>query len=139
MRRFEGKAVLVTGAGSGIGYAMCRLFAREGAWVALNDMNEALAREATGKINAVGEVMWLMKMIRVRGVTAFQNDSMNSSCVVTGTGTAWRTYEAPLLLHIHSHVRSSAPYSWSVVRISSPCSSGNDRATTLSPDVAFET
>lgn len=54
MGRFDGKAVLVTGAGSGIGYAMCRLFAREGARVALNDMNEALAREAAGKIN--GEV-----------------------------------------------------------------------------------
>lgn len=52
MGRFDGKAVLVTGAGSGIGCAMCRLFAREGARVALNDMDEALAREAAGKINA---------------------------------------------------------------------------------------
>lgn len=51
MGRFEGKAVLVTGAGSGIGYAMCRLFAQEGARVALNDMNEALAGQSARKIN----------------------------------------------------------------------------------------
>ncbi len=51
MGRFEDKGVLVTGAGVGIGYAMCRGFAQEGARVALNDMNEALAREAAGKLN----------------------------------------------------------------------------------------
>jgi glucose 1-dehydrogenase len=50
-KRFEGKAVLVTGAGTGIGYAICRRFAQEGAWVALNDMDEAATVKATQKIN----------------------------------------------------------------------------------------
>jgi len=51
MNRFEDKGVLVTGAGVGIGYAMCRMFAQEGARVALNDMNETLARDAAKKLN----------------------------------------------------------------------------------------
>ena len=36
MSAFSGKAVLVTGAGAGIGYALCQAFASAGATVALN-------------------------------------------------------------------------------------------------------
>jgi NAD(P)-dependent dehydrogenase (short-subunit alcohol dehydrogenase family) len=49
--RFENKTVLVTGAGVGIGFAVCRMFAQEGAHVALNDMREDIAREAAQKLN----------------------------------------------------------------------------------------
>lgn len=56
MKRFENKNVLVTGAGSGIGFGICRHFASEGAIVALNDKNEVLAKEAATKINnEIGE------------------------------------------------------------------------------------
>jgi 3-oxoacyl-[acyl-carrier protein] reductase len=51
MSRFEDTAVLVTGAGVGIGYAVCRGFAQEGAAVALNDMDEAVAHEAARQLN----------------------------------------------------------------------------------------
>lgn len=51
MKRFVDKAVLVTGAGVGIGYAMCRRFAGEGAKVALNDMDAALADKSARKLN----------------------------------------------------------------------------------------
>ncbi len=51
MNAFSGKAVLVTGAGTGIGYALCRAFASAGAVVALNDINPALGLAAAQQIN----------------------------------------------------------------------------------------
>jgi NAD(P)-dependent dehydrogenase (short-subunit alcohol dehydrogenase family) len=51
MSRFRNRAVLVTGAGVGIGYAICRGFAQQGAMVALNDMNESLAQDAARNLN----------------------------------------------------------------------------------------
>jgi len=46
------RAVLVTGAGVGIGYALARSFALAGAQVALNDLDGALAERAAAAINA---------------------------------------------------------------------------------------
>ncbi len=51
MNTFAGKAVLVTGAGSGIGYALCQAFADAGAMVALNDIDPALCQRAAQQIN----------------------------------------------------------------------------------------
>lgn len=49
MKRFEGKTVIVTGGGGGIGGATCRRFAAEGAKVAVFDANtEAAGRVAAG-------------------------------------------------------------------------------------------
>ena len=56
MNTFAGKAVLVTGAGAGIGYALCRAFASAGATVALNDIDPALCQRAAQQINASLEV-----------------------------------------------------------------------------------
>jgi 3-oxoacyl-[acyl-carrier protein] reductase len=47
-----GKCVLITGAGTGIGFALCHEFARGGATVALNDVDPELARTAAERINA---------------------------------------------------------------------------------------
>ncbi len=49
--RFAGKAVVVTGAGVGIGFALCRHFAEDGAQVGLNDLSEEVARDAAERIN----------------------------------------------------------------------------------------
>lgn len=50
--RVEGKAVLVTGAASGLGKAMAVMLAREGARVAVTDRNEEGAREVAQAIGA---------------------------------------------------------------------------------------
>ena len=50
----DGKTALITGGGRGIGRATALLFAREGARVAVADMNAEGAKETVGMINAAG-------------------------------------------------------------------------------------
>ena len=52
MRRFEGEVVAVTGGGGGIGGALCRRFAAEGAKVAVLDRDAAAARRTAEAIEA---------------------------------------------------------------------------------------
>jgi NAD(P)-dependent dehydrogenase (short-subunit alcohol dehydrogenase family) len=49
--QFKDKKVIVTGAGQGIGFGICRAFAEQGAIVALNDLVPELAQEAVEQIN----------------------------------------------------------------------------------------
>ena len=48
---FKDKVAIVTGAGQGIGFEICRRLAQEGAMVVLNDINEDVANEAAATIN----------------------------------------------------------------------------------------
>lgn len=52
--RLQGKAALVTGAGSGIGKAIATTFAREGARVMASDINEETARAVAAQIEDAG-------------------------------------------------------------------------------------
>ena len=54
MQRFDGKTVIVTGGGGGIGGATCRRFASEGAQVAVFDMNLEAAENVAADIRAGG-------------------------------------------------------------------------------------
>ena len=53
-RSVKGRAVLVTGAASGMGRATAHLFAQEGALVAVTDINEAGVARVVEEIAAAG-------------------------------------------------------------------------------------
>lgn len=52
MKRLDGKSALITGAARGIGRAFAEAYIREGATVAIGDINIAAAREAAEQIGA---------------------------------------------------------------------------------------
>ncbi len=54
MTGLHGRVVVVTGGGGGIGGATCKRFAKEGAKVAVFDMNLAAAQKVAGDIQAAG-------------------------------------------------------------------------------------
>jgi 2-hydroxycyclohexanecarboxyl-CoA dehydrogenase len=54
MQRFEGKTVIVTGGGGGIGGATCRRFGKDGARVAVLDLNVEAAETVAAAIRAEG-------------------------------------------------------------------------------------
>lgn len=52
--KLKEKSALITGAGSGIGKSIAEAFAREGAWVAIADLNFKAAQAVSKEINSAG-------------------------------------------------------------------------------------
>ncbi len=59
--RLEGKVAVITGAGSGIGRAIATRFAKEGAKVAVNDINASAGESLVAQIAAEGGAAFFLK------------------------------------------------------------------------------
>lgn len=99
MGKFDGKVVLITGAGSGIGYGLCQAFAREGALIGLNDIQAELAYQAAESINAeigaarvvaypfdVAEVEQIRRMVQDLAARFDRLDVVIANCGITNYG-----------------------------------------------------
>ncbi len=94
---------------------------------------------STGSTTPVGEVMWLIETTRAPASSSPAIASTTPSALVTGAGSAQGTNVAPLRSQTYCQSRSTAPYSWSVLRTRSPSRSFSERATMFIPTVAFGT
>ncbi|GAB2527990.1 hypothetical protein GCM10027032_10960 [Simplicispira piscis] len=57
MKRLQGKTALITGAGSGLGLATARYFAREGARVVLTDIDAPSVVAEAARLSAAGHLV----------------------------------------------------------------------------------
>ncbi|KUN57413.1 3-oxoacyl-ACP reductase [Streptomyces canus] len=93
-RSIAGAALLITGAGSGIGAAAARLFASEGAWVAVTDQDAAAAEAVASGIAAQDgrgrawrlDVADGTEIERVVGEAATEFDGLD--CLINNAGFA---------------------------------------------------
>ncbi|MCY4006302.1 MAG: L-iditol 2-dehydrogenase [Rhodobacteraceae bacterium] len=87
MKRLAHKVALVTGGGRGIGRAICTTYAREGAKVAVADLNEAAADKVAADINGVSVPMDVTSPASIQeGVNAVVNKWGQIDILVNNAG-----------------------------------------------------
>ena len=59
MKRLDGKVSVITGGDSGLGRAVCKLFSKKGASVAILDINMELAHVVANEINEANGIVLL--------------------------------------------------------------------------------
>ena len=98
--RLEGKAVLISGAGSGMGRSAARLFAREGARVALCDNREPAVAATVDAIRredgeAVGTVADVSRAAQVAAAVELAVDSYGRLDVLYNNAGVWLPTDGP--------------------------------------------
>ena len=98
--RLKNKIALITGAGSGIGQAIAVGFAREGAYVIVNDINEDNAFDTLSKIIEVGglgeiKIANIAKLAELKAMfSSFKKiDILVNNAGITGWSSIWDTSE----------------------------------------------
>ncbi len=116
MRSVEGAGVVVTGAGSGIGAALARRFAAEGARVVVNDINATAAAEVAASCDAAvvpGDAASEEGVARLIGIASDVLGGIDLYCANAGVGlgggqdAAERDWETSWQVNVMAHVRAA--------------------------------
>lgn len=130
MDRIRNKVAIVTGGANGIGRAICELFAEEGAWVLIADVDEAGGKELASTIRSKGgeaefcrtDVSREDDVKRAVAMAASHNGRVDILCnnaaylspdfhaALDSTEKEWRGCIDVALLGTHSFTKAALPY-----------------------------